>query len=131
MDKPYGAVLPPAHLRPRTSAEEEMDAEALEAAEIRHALEKRRRDVIGEQIGATYHWTDKTFPVLYRGAAICVSRWYPERNAAVDIFKTIGPEEKAEIAFKRKTFPKMGIRYAALSYASELSELNAQLGFGR
>lgn len=113
-------------------AESDLSAEVLEERRDRQRLDgreaARKKDKIGELIGASYFISDKPFPTTFRGYCLTVSRFYPEVNAAVDLFEDIGKEEKNEIDFKRGVFVKSGIRYAALSWDSDLGEIVPQLG---
>jgi len=115
-----------------SSSDKESRAEVLEEARDRKRIEDRNalrpKDKIGELIRATHFTENKLFPVQFRGSTLSVSRYYPERNAAIDLFEDIHGAEKQEIEFKRDIFKKNGVRYAALSMKSQLASVVEQLG---
>jgi len=130
--QPFGVTVSSRNVR--SISREEMEL-ASEIADVQAAQEKSRqqfesrRDEIDKLIGASYYIQQMSFPMQqYRGMSLCVTRWYPQKGVAIDIFHTIGREEKSEMEFKSKFFKRMHFRYAALSYQSEISELMPQLG---
>lgn len=100
-----------------------------EAAILIENQKREQHDQIGTLLGSNFFIENKGFSWLRMfNAPMTVSRFYPMLNTAVDIFKGIGPNEETEIAVKRKLFKAQGLRYGALSYAMDLSELIAQVG---
>jgi hypothetical protein len=134
MEKPCAVIVPPRAERPDSQGALLMSETArldADRAMIRE-LQNSTRDQIGEQFGGRYYKTHYLWwNRVYKGQPIEVTRYYPDRSVAVDIFKVIEKEEQAEIDFKRALFPKIGVRYAALSEAtSELTDVVAQVGLG-
>lgn len=113
-----------------------------EAEDRRDAMEEARdrvkaarkessvpKDPLGDAIKAKGYVENKLFPAIFRGATVSVSRFYPDKNAAVDIFEGgIAGAERMEIAFKRSMFKGTRIKYAALEPKSEMASLLEQLG---
>ena len=114
----------------RKNASLEAEVREVEADEKRLASKAAlaNHDVIGKAIGATYGIADKVFPVLYKGACVAVSRFYPREKIVVDVLGEKGEEvDPAEIAFKRKLFHGNGMKYAAIWYKDEMAHLLEQL----
>lgn len=85
-------------------------------------------DPVGEMLGCTYFIQNRPFPIQYMGHSVSVTRFYPEKNVAVDVFEEMGFVQKREIAFKRAVFKRSGVAYAALScWADELGDLLHQV----
>ncbi len=130
-EKPVGVTLPPRSFQMTQDESEFMTEQARFDRDMTAINEMKRsqRDQIGELIGGTYYYQNKPFAsVLYRGVVVTVSRWYPQRQVAIDIFKDIGETERHEIAFKRQAFHDLGVRYGVLSYSSDLAALLPQIG---
>lgn len=86
-------------------------------------------DPVGEMLKCTYYIQNKSFPMTYMGGGVSVTRFYPERNVAIDVFEEMKEPVKREIAFKRGVFKRSGVAYAALScWADELNDLFKQIG---
>jgi len=115
---------------PRTAEEkrEELE-ESLDRNKAQRKMLAAPVDPIGAAIKSKGYTENKLFAALYRGATVCVSRFYSDQNAAVDIFEDgISGTEKTEIEFKRAMFKNTKIRYAALEPKTEMASLLEQLG---
>lgn len=129
IDKPWGTTLPPKRHVKNEEAELDRELAEIQQIEVRRIRnEERHRDPIGDLIGAKLCQRNKSFWFIqYRSSSITATHFYPEVNVAIDVFETIGPNEKKEIDFKRSAFRVEGIRYAALDYSMEASELLPQI----
>ncbi len=127
MNKPASASLPPQAWNQHADMMDQLPAAYREQQDLERIRELQRiqRDQIGELIGATYYIQDKYFGM---SSSLSVSRYYPQRKVAIDIFKSLTDADKMEIAEKRIIFKKMGIRYGALTYDSDLAALLPQIG---
>ena len=130
--KPFG-VFVERHNRSADRHELELTEELREELRDRARLNARRAlqvkpDPVGEMLECTYFVQNKPFPMSYQGRSVSVTRFYPEKNVAVDVFETKGPVERREIAFKRAVFKRSGVAYAAMScWADELGDLLRQV----
>lgn len=95
------------------------------------SLKRAGADKIGEALKAGFYVSEQTWPFLMMpiGIQASVSRFYQTVNVAVDIFPSKHTEEAVKmIAFKREAFAKTEIRYAAIDYRDELTDMIAQVG---
>lgn len=140
--KPAATMRPPKKGAPSGSAEAEDAKDNLELAQDLARAEERRKskeDQIAKVFDGKWfitEWTDPILVVPELGGQLSVSRFYPEANVAVDIFKSIGEWEQRVIAAKRKAFKekeaeyggqKIRVRYGALDWSMPLSNLAPQL----
>jgi hypothetical protein len=131
VNTPFG-IFGRANLGPQApTLSSELREEVMEVERDLKRLASRKRitggEAIGKLIGATHCVTDKVFPVMFRGAAIVVSFFYPSQRVVVDIFNDADGNRKAEVEFKRELFRKNGIRYAAAWHTDEAASIAAQL----
>lgn len=129
IDLPYGVTLPPRRGSPTEEAELDREQAELQEIEVRALRNKERsRDPIGELFGGKICRRDHSFWFIqYRGLPVTVTHYYPDKNVALDVFQTIGPDEAREIAFKRQAFKAENIRYGALDYAMDVAALLPQI----
>jgi hypothetical protein len=131
-------VQPKARPSSEESADEKDAAEVQAALQRREAEQKRAEDKIGALIGAEWFITNWTNPVLIHPSLpqLSVSRYYPTKRIAVDIFTHIGDWERSLIEYKRKAFKEREVtdagvtgivRYGALCYSDQLASLLPQL----
>jgi len=129
MEKPLGVIVSPRPISPdKAEFLSEIERRKADEAMIQE-LKSLDRDEIGEQFKGRYYKTFFLFwDITFRNKTLEVTRYYPDRGVAIDIFESIGSTEQEEIDFKRSALKKQGVKYAALSYASDLSEILSQIG---
>lgn len=128
-EKPYGVVIAPhaasGDERVLVSESAKLDADRAMVRELRGL----HHDPIGEQFGGRYYRQNFSFPeVSWRGRPVEVLRFYPDRGVALDVFETFDETNRDEVAFKRALFPRRGIRYVALQWSDDVTEVLAQIG---
>lgn len=129
IEKPWGITLDPRRTLSREEAELDSEIAELQAIEVKRIrAENKARDPIGELIGAKICKRNESFWfITFNGLPVSVTHFYPEKNTAIDVFQVIGVQERREIEFKRRAFREEGLKYAALDYSMEVSELTSQL----
>jgi hypothetical protein len=127
--KPYGVTLKPRRSLPTEEAELEREVAELQEIEVKRLRNiERHRDPIGEVFDGKICRRNHSFWFIqYRWMPVTVSHYYPDKNVALDVFQTIGPDERREIAFKREAFKAEGIRYAALDYSMDVADILPQI----
>ena len=89
---------------------------------------ERHRDPIAELLGSKICRRNHSFLFIqHRGLALRVSHFFPDKNIALDVFETIGPNEQQEITFKRQALRTEGVKYAALDYSMDVAEILPQV----
>lgn len=128
-DLPYAVTISPRHKRPTEEAELERELAELQEIEGRQIQNiEKHRDLIGEVFDGKVCRRNYSFWFIKKmDQMITTTHYYPDKNVAIDVFQIIGPEEKKEIAFRREAFKKEGIRYGALDYSMDVSELLPQI----
>ena len=127
---PYGINVVPKSPAPEAQEsvdEFEEEKQSLEKLSAKTAL---RRDEIGELLHAHYYIQSKTFWDVvhpFNKTSAVVTRYYPEPKVAVDIFQRIGADENREIVWKREAFRKIGIKYAAVDWTSDVASIKSQV----
>ena len=95
-----------------------------------NAINDRNKDKIGEFLGSTFYRTGETWAHLRgrKGFPLACGRYYPVLNIAVDIFQRLTEADTEDVEEKRRVLGGAGIRYGALTYDMDLTDLVAQVG---
>jgi len=94
------------------------------AEENEEPLKKQRLDPLTDRLGCTHYQQGKRWPwFLYEYGGVTypldVTRFYPERNLALDI----KPQDRNLCALKSKMLREQGINYSALESVHDLDSL--------
>ena len=101
-------------------------AEQIEAIEKVRTRESARATKVSKFLGDNYFRTDKTWPFLFWPAfkmQLSVRYFFPNKNLAIDQFRSPTKIDMAAVDFKRKVLAEKGIKYFPMFPQNKMMEL--------